>query len=165
VGLKNGGPTGERPLCPNNVGQIVVEAGFCWTGAMVRCVTGRRSVNPHSKPIVFSTFYQPSRSVAVSLLRMPGSARSDGVTAQVRLTPREREIASWMGEDLSYEEIGEQLGISDHCVRKHARSLQRKVGVRRRHAAVAQLAAQGVAVLRRTMGTAAQGPYRGIRQG
>lgn len=63
------------------------------------------------------------------------------------LSPRVREIAGWLGEDLTYDEIGCRLKVSGHAVRKHARGLQAKLGVHSRHAVVAQLAARGIPVL------------------
>jgi DNA-binding NarL/FixJ family response regulator len=39
------------------------------------------------------------------------------------LTPRQREIALLISEGDSYAEIGAQLGISEHTVRAHARTM------------------------------------------
>lgn len=77
------------------------------------------------------------------------------MTAQLicsaRLTPREREVAGWLGEDLTYDQIGDRLRVSGHVIRKHARSLQEKLGVHSRHAVVAQLANRDVPVLIRVL--------------
>jgi DNA-binding CsgD family transcriptional regulator len=59
--------------------------------------------------------------------------------AQVFLTVREREVASYLGEDDTYAEIAARLGIRTDTVRNHARAIQRKLGVGTRHAAVARL--------------------------
>ncbi|MBN9690822.1 MAG: helix-turn-helix transcriptional regulator [Verrucomicrobia bacterium] len=64
------------------------------------------------------------------------------------LTPRERELAGWLGEDVNFAEIAAQLGISRHTVNKHCLSIQAKLGVHSRHAAVALLSALGIPVLK-----------------
>ena len=65
------------------------------------------------------------------------------------LTPREREVAAWLGEDDTYAQIAHRLKIERDTVRHHARSILRKLGVKTRHAAVARLLRAGVTTTRR----------------
>ena len=62
------------------------------------------------------------------------------------LTRREREVARWLGEDETYEEIALTLQIRRDTVRAHLRNICQKLGVRTRHAVVARLAKAGVDV-------------------
>ncbi|MFM7099680.1 MAG: LuxR C-terminal-related transcriptional regulator [Verrucomicrobiota bacterium] len=59
-------------------------------------------------------------------------------------TPREREVALWLAEDVTLAGIAAKLGISRETVRCHARSIARKVGARARHAIVARLFLRGL---------------------
>ncbi len=45
------------------------------------------------------------------------------------LTPREREILSWLGKGHRYKEIAAQLEISEETVRKHIRNMYEKLHV------------------------------------
>jgi DNA-binding NarL/FixJ family response regulator len=58
-----------------------------------------------------------------------GAARIPGETA---LTPREREVLDLIAVGLTNREIGERLHLGPDAVKKHARSLYRKLGVRNR---------------------------------
>lgn len=81
------------------------------------------------------------------------------VASPFGLTPRERELAGWLGEDLNFLQIAAQMGISRHTVNKHCLSIQAKLGVHSRHAAVALLSALGIPVLKsrpRTSGVVAK---------
>jgi DNA-binding CsgD family transcriptional regulator len=46
------------------------------------------------------------------------------------LTAREREIAARVGRGLSSKQIGAELAISEHTVRKHRENIARKLGLR-----------------------------------
>lgn len=46
------------------------------------------------------------------------------------LTSREMDIASRVGRGLSSKQIGVELGISEHTVRKHRENIARKLGLR-----------------------------------
>jgi DNA-binding CsgD family transcriptional regulator len=63
--------------------------------------------------------------------------------AGLAFTPRERAVAAWLGEDDTYAQIAHRLKIKRETVRHHARSIQRKLGVKSRHAAVARLVRTG----------------------
>ena len=46
------------------------------------------------------------------------------------LTSREMDIAGRVGRGLSSKQIGVELGISEHTVRKHRENIARKLGLR-----------------------------------
>jgi|GEM_PF-2661816 len=71
------------------------------------------------------------------------SKRTSRRAAEVHLSPRELDIASWLGEDDTYAQIATHVGLKHDTVRSHARSVLRKLGVKTRHAAVARLIFQG----------------------
>lgn len=60
---------------------------------------------------------------------LAGVAQEDGAAA-APLTAREREIAAAVGRGLSSKQIGAQLSISEHTVRKHRENIARKLGLR-----------------------------------
>lgn len=64
----------------------------------------------------------------------------------LHLTPREREVAAWLGEDITCDGIARQLGIARETVRAHLRNIGKKVGARSRHAMVARLAIAGIRI-------------------
>jgi DNA-binding CsgD family transcriptional regulator len=55
--------------------------------------------------------------------------------AVVDLSPREQEVADWVGQGKSNEEIAIILGISAHTVKNHLDKIFRKLGVENRCAA------------------------------
>ena len=55
--------------------------------------------------------------------------------AAVDLSPREQEVADWVGQGKSNEEIAIILGISAHTVKNHLDKIFRKLGVENRYAA------------------------------
>ena len=57
----------------------------------------------------------------------------------VELSPREQEVAEWVGQGKSNEEIAIILGISAHTVKNHLDKIFRKLGVENRYAAAAAL--------------------------
>ena len=61
-----------------------------------------------------------------------------------QLSPRELDIAAWLGEDDTYAQIAAHVGLKHDTVRAHARSILRKLGVKTRHAGVARLIFQGI---------------------
>lgn len=65
-----------------------------------------------------------------------------------RLTPREKAVASHLGDDMEPAEIGKALGIKANTVRVYVRNIYQKMGVRSRHAAVTRLIQQGFQVTR-----------------
>ena len=62
------------------------------------------------------------------------------------LTPREREVATHLADDTSPADIGKILGIKADTARAHIKSIQQKLGVRSRHAAVLPLHHAGIRV-------------------
>ena len=80
-----------------------------------------RDVHNHGAPMsrdvarkLVATFHQPARGT------------------DERLTPRESEILTLLGEGLLYKEIGDRLAIKLDTVRTHVRSIYRKLHVRSR---------------------------------
>ena len=55
-----------------------------------------------------------------------------GGTQARSLTPREAQVASLIGEGLSYAEIGQRLGVTLHTVRRHTERIFAKYGVHSR---------------------------------
>jgi DNA-binding NarL/FixJ family response regulator len=69
------------------------------------------------------------------------------VSAGEHLTPRERELLRFLGEGLSNREIAEALGLTDHTVKFHLRSIFAKLGVRTRTEAVSVAVRRGMLML------------------
>ena len=78
----------------------------------------------------------------------PASARPAPAPAlaPAHLTPRELEVAAYLGDDASPADIGRELGIGRETVRVHIKRIQHKLGVRSRHAAALALHKQGIQV-------------------
>ena len=83
-------------------------------------------------------------------------------TAAVRLTPSERTVSEWLGEDCTYAEIAAKLGLGHDTVRGHARAILRKLGVRTRHAAVARHLLGGAVAVPRKSGSRKEAPRRQV---
>lgn len=63
------------------------------------------------------------------------------------LTPRERELLRFLGEGMGNREIAEALGLTDHTVKFHLRSIYAKLGVRSRTEAVSVAVRRGLLML------------------
>ena len=72
------------------------------------------------------------RQVVEDLCRLPLPAG-----AEVRLSPREGEVLSWVAHGYSNKEIGARLGISIHTVGVHLTNIYNKLQVRSRTEAAA----------------------------
>jgi DNA-binding CsgD family transcriptional regulator len=92
------------------------------------------------------TFASGSRKLVVRFTRHPQAGFflllvdeqvEDGRPARavVDLSPREQEVADWVGQGKSNEEIAIILGISAHTVKNHLDKIFRKLGVENRCAA------------------------------
>jgi DNA-binding CsgD family transcriptional regulator len=77
---------------------------------------------------VFSALYRPEndRSESVELFRFRSA-----------LTPREREVLSWLCSGLRTDRIAERMAIEPVTVTKHLASIRRKLGAKTREQAVA----------------------------
>lgn len=53
------------------------------------------------------------------------------------LSPREREVATWIALGLSRVQIADRLGIGDQTVKTHLRNIYSKLGMTNRHAVAA----------------------------
>jgi DNA-binding NarL/FixJ family response regulator len=80
-------------------------------------------------------------AVASHLPRVPH------VISGEHLTPRERELLRFLGEGLGNREIAEALGLTDHTVKFHLRSIYAKLGVRTRTEAVSVAVRRGMLML------------------
>ena len=67
-----------------------------------------------------------------------------------QLTPREKAVASHLGDDIKPAEIGKVLGITASTVRGYVQTIYQKIGVRSRHAAVVRLIQHGFQVSQQT---------------
>ena len=96
------------------------------------------------------TFGNGSRKLVVRFTRHPHAGCflllvdeqvEDGrpARAAIDLSPREQEVAEWLGQGKSNEEIAIILGISAHTVKNHLDKIFRKLGVENRCAAAAAL--------------------------
>jgi DNA-binding CsgD family transcriptional regulator len=63
----------------------------------------------------------------------------ESIGNELGLTPREREILSWITRGLTNSEIAETLWIAPNTVRTHLENIYAKLGVHTRTAAVARL--------------------------
>lgn len=92
------------------------------------------------------------RTVAVGLaVRDPAVPpplhRAPQVSETDQLTPRERELLRFLGEGLGNREIALALGLTDHTVKFHLRSIYAKLGVRTRTEAVSVAVRRGLLML------------------
>ena len=92
-----------------------------------------------------------SLPAALAMAVLDGKA-SDGMRAPVdtqdpRLTPREREILTLLGEGLVNKEIGVWLGISEHTVKTHLAAIYEKLEASNRAEAVATGLRRGLIML------------------
>lgn len=76
------------------------------------------------------------------LQQMNCQSRSKPVT--FRLSSREKETLNLLSEGMSREEIGEQMGITIHGVKRHLTSLYEKLGATSRSDAVIRAEAMGL---------------------
>lgn len=67
--------------------------------------------------------YHDQQTRSLSLAKQ--SAQAD---ASVHLTAREKQILSWIGEDLNTTQIAKKLKLSPKTVEFHRRSLRKKLG-------------------------------------
>jgi DNA-binding CsgD family transcriptional regulator/GAF domain-containing protein len=91
------------------------------------------SVGPDGEPLRLRGFTRPVSGEAdawITTIEPVGGARADANLPG--LTPREREIAALVAEDLSDAEIAAAIQISRHTVRQHLKGVYRKLGVRTR---------------------------------
>lgn len=73
-----------------------------------------------------------------------GGKENEPVVLDSSLTGREREVLLLLGKNLSNQEIGRTLYLSESTVKTHLRSIFRKLGVRNRAEALASALRSGV---------------------
>jgi DNA-binding NarL/FixJ family response regulator len=101
---------------------------------------GMLSTNASGEQIV-----QAIKSVAAgsmvfdgALMRQMRSGSNDEAAAAETLTPREREVLSLLADGLGNKEIATRLGISEHTIKFHIRSILAKLGASSRTEAVSR---------------------------
>jgi DNA-binding CsgD family transcriptional regulator len=102
------------------------------------------AVGADGEPLRLRGFTRPVRGEAEAWITTIEAI--DGPRAEVNLpglTPREREIAGLVAEDLSDAEIAAAIQISPHTVRQHLKGVYRKLGVRTRVGLTRRLLAGG----------------------
>ncbi|MBS1895220.1 MAG: hypothetical protein JST59_28295 [Actinobacteria bacterium] len=91
------------------------------------------SFGPEGEPLRLRGFTRPVSGEAdawITTIEPVDGARADANLPG--LTPREREIAALVAEDMSDAEIAAAIQISPHTVRQHLKGVYRKLGVRTR---------------------------------
>jgi DNA-binding CsgD family transcriptional regulator len=83
--------------------------------------------NGHSKLIVRFTHYSYRRGALLLVDEEADDGSSSGT--EVPLSPREQEVADWVAQGKTNEEIAIILGISSHTVKNHLDKIFRKLGV------------------------------------
>lgn len=105
-------------------------------------------------PISGWTFANGERKLVVRFTRHPHAgcslllvdeqlAGGKACAPAVELSPREEEVADWMCQGKSNEEIAIILGISVHTVKNHLEKVFRKLGVENRYAAAVAVRRKG----------------------
>ncbi len=133
-----GGKAGSQRRLPEPLHDLVVQK------------LRRRFFSESLKPKRAWTFGDGSRKLIVRFTRHPHAGCflllvdeqvGDGCPTgpSVDLSPREQEVAEWLGQGKSNEEIAIILGISAHTVKNHIDKIFRKLGVENRCAAAAAL--------------------------
>lgn len=113
----------------------------------------RRDFFPQSvKPRPGWTFAHGSRKLVVRFTRHPQAGCflllvDEEIVGQrspleEQLSPREQQVAEWVGQGKSNDEIGTILGISAHTVKNHLDKIFRKLGVENRCAAAVAIQRQ-----------------------
>ncbi|WP_231988007.1 helix-turn-helix transcriptional regulator [Pseudomonas granadensis] len=88
--------------------------------------------------------WQLRRAMAASGSATTATSKSEGVNPLPGLSRREREVLMMIAQGLSNQEVAEQLFISLHTVKTHARRINGKLGVERRTQAVAKAKAMRI---------------------
>lgn len=103
-------------------GFVLKDASFDQFVATIRSVAGGSKVLPPE--MAESLFSQIAKSVV-----QPAVERT---MADVRMTPREREVIELIGEGLSNKEIAKRLNIASHTVKSHVRNVMEKLALHSR---------------------------------
>jgi PAS domain S-box-containing protein len=78
-----------------------------------------------------------------------GASEAPGPTVS-DLTPRARDVLTWVAQGLSDDEIAKKIGVSPNTVRNHVSAIYRKIGVRKRSALVVWARERGLGVHKKT---------------
>ena len=107
----------------------------------LRLLPALRTVVQHHAEDLAALFDDPAHGTLLSQLA-PGAAQTEPARTCL-LSGRERKVLQLIASGLSNQQIAEQLYISLHTVKTHARRINVKLGVVRRTQAVAQAKALG----------------------
>jgi DNA-binding CsgD family transcriptional regulator len=112
----------------------------------------RRFFSESSKPKPGWTFASGTRKLVVRFTRHPQpgcflllvdeETEGERCPFEDHLSPREQQVAEWVGQGKSNDEIATILGISAHTVKNHLDKIFRKLGVENRCAAAVALQRQ-----------------------
>ena len=141
----------RRLICRYVGGKPVPDAAFrslfmIWSSRSCGGASFRRASSPsvHGRSVTdLASWLFGSRAIRrraaffCSLTNKSGMVVPTGPA--VDLSPREQEVAEWVGQGKSNEEIAIILGISAHTVKNHLDKIFRKLGVENRCAAAAAL--------------------------
>lgn len=99
-------------------------------------IPGARFVELDSRNHVLQADEPAWETFKKAVLEFTGNAARDVTASTHRLTRREREILSVLGQGVTNKEIARTLTISEKTVRNHLSSVYRKMGVRSRAQAI-----------------------------
>ena len=143
--------TGPGPLDARELGRSLSE-------------TLREAVERHGRQVVLLCSFQKEESVLIDELLRIGEGRTPVRIATIdtgeivvsrffrrpserswpgtdlALTARESEVAAFLGQRLSNKAIADALGISEHTVKSHLKSIFQKTGVSSRAQVIARIA-------------------------
>jgi two-component system, NarL family, response regulator LiaR len=143
-GHARGGADRIRSLATDpHVGSVVVYTWALPSGQLDDVLAaGARGVLSKSIPaeVLVDTFAKiDGGEIVVSrFFRRPSERNWPG--NELALTARESEVAAFLGERLSNHAIADALGISEHTVKSHLKSIFQKTGVASRAQAIARIA-------------------------
>jgi DNA-binding NarL/FixJ family response regulator len=101
-----------------------------------------------SRPQLLAALRAVAAGLTVRDPAIPAQApRSAHAAESEELTPRERELLTFLGEGYGNREIAAALGLSDHTVKFHLRSIYAKLGARSRTEAVSLAVRRGLLML------------------
>lgn len=72
---------------------------------------------------------RPALSPPIARRLMDHFKRTAPAAEDIALTPREREVLSYIGRGLRNHEAAKELGVSDHTIAGHIKAVYRKLGI------------------------------------
>jgi DNA-binding NarL/FixJ family response regulator len=108
-----------------------LEAGAC--GYVLKNVTGDKLVD------AIHTVHRGRRHISEDI-----AVQLAGATPRAELTPREHEVLQNVVQGSSNKEIADKLGVTEHTVKSHLKSILAKLGVRDRTEAATSAIQRGI---------------------